>query len=104
MNVDAFMDELAKLGARLSKGEQRSQTAQFAGLGAAAMPIVQGLSNVIQTGRFIPKGVGKGRWLAGNLVAGTLAGGAVPALRHAIERKSQEKATARRRETRLGAR
>ena len=101
MNVDAFFDELSKLAARLNKKERRGQAAQFAGLGAAAMPLAQGLSNVIQTGKLIPKGIKPGRWLAGNIVSGALAGGAVPAIRHAIERKSQEKARTRRKESRL---
>lgn len=105
IDIDAFVDELEKLAVRLNKSESRNQALQFAGLGAASMPIVQGLSNFIQRGRIIPKGgVSPGRWLAGNIVAGTLAGGAVPALRHAIERRTQEKARTRRREARLGVR
>ena len=92
-----FLDELEKIAVKLTSGEERGQTAKFTGLGAAAMPAISGVKNLIQEGRLIPKGMGKGRWLAGNVISGALMGGAMPAMRHQLERSTQDRARARQR-------
>ena len=95
--LSPFLDELEKIAVKLTQGEERGQTAKFTGLGAAALPAITGLKNLIQEGRVTPKGMGKGRWLVGNMVGGALMGGALPAMRHQLERQTQDKARARQR-------
>ena len=85
-----FVDNLG-----LSPEEERSQAGQFAGLGAAAMPLIAGASNLIQKGN-IGGGVPMKRWLPAQILTGAAFGGALPAVRHALERKNLDQAQSRR--------
>lgn len=103
--VTSFLDELEKIGVQLSADEHRGQSAKFTALGAAAMPVISGTKNLIESGRVIPKGANKGRWLAANMASGALLSGIMPIIRGGIERRTQEKARTRQqaeREARLG--
>ena len=98
-----FFDELEKLGVRLTKGEEREQALQFAGLGAVAIPSMSAVQSKMQTGKWVPAGIpGKtplsrfGRWLPGAAATGLFWGGALPTIQHALARKNIEKAKARR--------
>ena len=95
ISIDAMFDELEKLAARLNEQERRAQAGKFTALGAAAVPAVTGLTNLISEGRVVPKGIKPGRWIAGQAVGGAIAGGALPSIRHHIERSSQEQAKSR---------
>jgi hypothetical protein len=91
--IPSFSDELEKI-ARLTKADERRQALQFAGLGAAAAPVVSGITNLLSYGRISPWGK-VGRWLPAQVVGGALAGGALPAVRHAVERQNVRAAKAR---------
>jgi len=91
----SFSDELEKI-ARLTQSDERRQALQFAGLGAAAAPVVTGAKNLIAHGKISPFGAKLyRRWLPAQLVGGALAGGALPAIRHALERTNVGRAKAR---------
>jgi hypothetical protein len=91
----ALVDELEKISVELSPGEKAKQTAQFAGLGALTSPALSALTSKIEHGTWLAPGTNKGRWLGARLVRGALVGGALPAIRHHIERRNLETAKAR---------
>lgn len=91
----AFGDELTKIAKTLNEAEEREQLARFTGLGAAAMPVAAGASNLI-AGRGLTAGAKLYRWVPAQAAVGAVMGGGMPALRHQIERGMQEKAKARR--------
>jgi len=95
LEMQAFFDELEKIALKLSPDEERQQLGQFAGLGAATMPVIGGLSNMVQKGH-PTGGVPLKRWLPAQVLTGALLGGAMPAVRHAMERKNVDNAKARR--------
>ncbi len=93
--VPAFSDELEKIS-RLTKGDERRQALQFAGLGAATAPVVSGIKNLIAHGKISPFGASVAkRWLPAQVIGGALAGGALPAIRHALERTNVGRAKTR---------
>lgn len=91
MGLTSFLDELEKIS-QLEKADERKQLAQFASLGATAMPAVSAVKNVIEHGKFMPPGSRVSRWLPAQMIGGALMGGAIPAFRHIIERGNVEKA------------
>jgi hypothetical protein len=113
MNTDALFDELEKIAIRLNDEERRRQAGQFAALGAVTAPAVAGAKNLAIYGKVAPwrvagaKGLmgagGKGRWLAGTMAAGAVAGGVMPSIRHGMERNFQADAKARRKTEREAA-
>jgi hypothetical protein len=98
--LHGLMDELEKISERLTKKERREQAVKFTGLGAAALPVISGVGNIIAgKGRGISRvagGARPGRWLAARSLEGAAIGGALPAVRHQIERDMKEKARERR--------
>lgn len=93
--TDSFFDELEKIAVRLTKSERKVQAAKFTGLGAVTAPAVSALRNKIVSGKAIPKGTNPLRWAAGQAISGAVVGGALPAVRHQVERQSQDKARER---------
>lgn len=93
----AFADELEKIAVELNKKERAVQALQFGAMGAATAPIVKGITNRIEHGKFmnLAPGGSKSKWLASHLVGGALAGGALPVLRHHLEQKNLEAAKVR---------
>jgi hypothetical protein len=98
MSLESFLDELEKISAAitLTPEEKSQQMLQFAGTGAATYPAVSALASKIQSGRWLDSGAkSPSRWLAGKATQGLLFGGALPAIRHAIERANVGKARSR---------
>lgn len=93
MWIPSFTDELEKIS-RLTDEEERRQALQFAGLGAIATPVISGVTNLITHGKVSPWGSFR-RWLPAQMVAGTLAGGALPTMRHMLERSNLRSSQAR---------
>ena len=91
--VSSFADELEKIS-KLTNDEERHQALQFAGLGAVATPVISGLANYITHGKVSPWGKFR-RWLPAQMIAGTLAGGALPTIRHMLERSNLRSSRAR---------
>jgi hypothetical protein len=89
-----FFGELEKLGVVLNTEERRRQALQFAGLGAAAAPAVSGIKNLVAHGKISPWAT-KARWLPAQIIGGALAGGALPAIQHALARTNIESAKSR---------
>jgi hypothetical protein len=99
MNLDAFFDELEKLGAisheqarrsldRLSTLEQTKptggQVARYGALGAMTVPAIGALGNVIAG-----KPLGGAREIASQAVKGALTAGAVPFAQKALDRRAE---------------
>lgn len=105
LSIAACLDELEKISVALTGEEKRRQAMQFAGLGAVSAPIIGGAKNYLtygkvapwQTGEGLLSAGGKGRFLAGSMLAGAAAGGLMPTIRHNLERGIQDQARARRR-------
>jgi hypothetical protein len=93
--IPSYLDELEKL-ARLTKNEERRQALQFAGLGAAAVPVSSGIANLIEHGKLTGLAKSPGRWLGARLAGGALAFGALPAIRNVVARSNVRKANLRR--------
>jgi hypothetical protein len=91
---EAFIDELEKIGVELNQSEKRHQALQFAGMGAVAAPAIRAVQHKIEHGSFLPATNAK-RWLGASVVGGALSMGALPIVRHHIERKNLESARAR---------
>ena len=102
--IPSFLDEMTKVAVALNKKERRRQAIQFGALGAVSGPTIAALSNVIQKGKPLPEGVKSiPRWLAGSMAAGALFSGAIPLVRHQLERSIQAEANDRQRRARLRA-
>jgi hypothetical protein len=102
--IPSFLDEMTKVATALNKKERRRQAFQFGALGAASGPAIAALSNIIQKGKPLPEGVKSvPRWLAGSMAAGALFSGAIPMVRHQLDRSIQAEASARQRRARLRA-
>lgn len=101
--VPSFLDEMTKVAAAaLTKKEKRRQAVEFGILGALSGPAVGSTVNLIQKGRMLPEGVKSvPRWLAGSMAGGALLSGAIPVVRHALERSTQLKANDRVRRRRM---
>jgi len=82
--VDRF-EKIAK-ETQLTPSEKRQQAIQFAGLGMAALPAIESVKSRIQQGSWIPKGMTRGRFLAGSALGGLFWGGLLPAAHHRIAR------------------
>lgn len=100
MNRDQ-LNILAKVAARLTKTEKRERAIKFTALGAASGPVIAGAAGVVKGGygklvKNITQGTKFRRWLPATAATGALVSGAVPALRHQIERDIIEKAKERR--------
>jgi hypothetical protein len=97
LNWPAFLDEVEKIAAAtLTQSERNRQAVQFGALGAVSGPIVGAVGNLIQKGRPLPEGVRSvPRWLAGSMATGAIFSGAVPVIRHGMERNIQGEANAR---------
>lgn len=91
----AYIDGLLKAAVQLSKADEQKQMLQFAGLGAAAYPAVEAARGIVQSGKIVPRDVNPKRWLASQMLKGTLLGGAVPAARHFIGSSNIEQAKRR---------
>ena len=100
-SFEAFVDELAKIAVELTPQERGVQALQFGGLGAIATPMISALTNKIESGTFLPPGVSKGRWLGARMVGGALTAGALPVVRHHIERSNLQAARTRQRAERV---
>lgn len=85
---------LEKLG-KLNRREERNQALQFAGMGSLAVPVSSAVSNLIEKGH-PTGGASLKRWLPARLAGGALAFGALPAVRHALERRNIQKSNLRR--------
>lgn len=90
------LKELVKLAKLMNQEEERRQAAQFAGLGTVAVPAVSAARGLIEHGKPLPSGSKPGRWLAGQAITGAVLGGALPQIRHALERKNLRGARDRR--------
>lgn len=97
MLPDTFVSELEKLAGYLNSAEERKRNIQHGVIGAAGLPVASGISNLIQTGRVIPKGTNVGRWLGGNAAAGAVLSAAVPYAQNIVSNRINDQATARRR-------
>jgi hypothetical protein len=95
--VPSFLDEMGKVAAAtLNKSEKRRQVLQFGALGALSGPVVGSAVNMIQKGSPVPTGAKSiPRWLLGSMLSGAVFGGAVPVIRHSLERNIQREANAR---------
>lgn len=90
-SFSAFIDELEKIADRLTKSEQRERDVKFTALGTASGPVIAGLSGAIKgghgsLGKNITQGARVSRWLPATMGTGFLVSGAIPAIRHQIER------------------
>jgi hypothetical protein len=85
-HLEPFFDELGKIATELSPQERRNQYLQFAGLGALTGPVMSGIGNLIEHGGIKPPDVTGGKWLASRMVTGAIGMGALPIIRHHIER------------------
>lgn len=95
--IPSFLDEMEKLAGSLTKDEQRRQALQFGALGTLSGPVVSSAVNYIQRGKMLPAGVKSvPRYVAGSMAGGALISGAIPAVRHALERNMQRQARLRR--------
>lgn len=96
-----LMDELEKISARLTDAEKRERAIKFTTLGTLSGPVIAGASGAIRGGhgglmKNVTQGTKLRRWLPATLATGALVSGAVPALRHAVERDILENARERR--------
>ena len=91
--LPSFADEFVKI-AVLSGEDEKRQALQFAGLGGVAAPLISGAKNLISYGKVSPFGKLK-RWLPAQIAGGALTGGALPTIRHALERKNVRLSKAR---------
>jgi hypothetical protein len=103
--MPSFLDEMTKVSAaELNPRERTRQAIQFGLLGAASGPVVGAINNIIQKGHPLPEGVRSiPRWLAGAAATGAIFSGAVPVLRHHLERNIQLQANNRVRRARIRA-
>jgi hypothetical protein len=101
--IPSFLDEMSKVAsASLNKREKRRQAIQFGALGMLSGPVIGGVANMISRGRPLPEGVKSvPRWLASTMATGALVSGAIPAIRHGLERNIQSEANERLRRTKL---
>lgn len=99
--LESFSDEIQKIAVRLNEEEQRRQALQFAGVGAASVPVISAVGNIIEHGKIIPPGASPARWLARQGATGGLLFGAVPAVRSRIEQDVQGEASERLRRQRI---
>ena len=88
---------LEKLGVQLTEKEKKERAVKFTALGTASGPVIAGTSGLIRGGKGdtiknITQGARLSRWLPATMVTGALVSGAVPAIRHQIERGIVEKA------------
>jgi hypothetical protein len=89
--LPSFVEELTKLSTEDLPADARAkQYLQFGALGAGAGPIMGGLGNLIARGKFITPGVSPKRWLASQMVTGSMIGGALPVLRDILHRGNVE--------------
>lgn len=95
--IPSFLDEMSKVAAAtLNRKEKARQALQFGALGAISGPVVGAVSNIIQKGKPLPEGVKSiPRWLAGSMATGAIFSGAVPVIRHGLERNIQREANER---------
>jgi len=103
--VPSFLDEMSKVAAAaLTKKERRRQALEFGALGMLSGPVVGSTINLISKGRPLPEGVKSiPRWLLGSMAGGALVSGAIPAVRHSLERNIQQQANERARRKRMRA-
>jgi hypothetical protein len=101
--IPSFLDEMSKVAAAsLTKGEKRRQAIQFGALGMLSGPVISGVSNMISKGRLLPEGTKSvPRWLASTMATGALVSGAIPVIRHGLERGIQARANERLRKAKL---
>ncbi len=97
----SFLDEFEKIAVRLNKEERRRQAIQFGLLGGMAGPVIGAVRNLIQLGKIVPPWTTRPRWLVSQAAAGFGIGGALPIIRHQIERNTQEHARERLRRKRI---
>lgn len=90
-------DTLAKLAGKFTQKEERTQARRFAVAGAGVVPAAAAISNLIESGRVIPKGVKAGRWLGGKVLGGAIVAGALPLIRRKITQGVEAGADERRR-------
>jgi len=96
--LPSFMDEMEKVAVELDPQQQRRQAAQFTALGAGTGIAAGVAKNVIEHGKvFAPGTASKGRWALAHGATGALMAGAVPAVRHHIERQNVQQAIQKRR-------
>jgi hypothetical protein len=89
--LPSFYEELTKIASESPKDQSTGkQLLQFGALGAATGPAIGGLSNWIQRGTFTPPDIKLKRWIPAQMVTGALLGGALPAVRHLIERRNDD--------------
>lgn len=89
------LNELIKISVRLTSDEKRRQALQFAGLGVTSLPTVALAQTKVQTGKWFPTSMSKGRFLGAAALGGAFWGGALPAMQHRISQTNLERAKAR---------
>lgn len=96
IDFTAFADELEKISVQLNREERHRQALQFTGLGALAGPVIGGVGNLIQHGKFGPtSGTPLKKWIPATMVTGALISGAMPALRGVLTKRIEDQARAR---------
>lgn len=95
LEFTAFSDELQKIAKLLSRKE-RGEAIRGSLIGSVAMPIVMGASGLVRGGKAkvlknITQDTPLGRWLASSMLSGALISGALPTIRHRIERAGKAK-------------
>ena len=99
--INGFVDELEKISERLTKEEKRDRALKFTAIGTLSGPAISGAAGAIKGGqgsflKNITQGTKLRRWAPATMATGALVSGAVPAVRHAVERDILEGARERR--------
>ena len=89
------LNELTKISVSLTIGEKRRQALQFAGLGVATIPALAMAQSKIQSGKWFPKGMSRGRVPGAAALGGAFWGGALPAARRYLAKGNIEGAKER---------
>ena len=97
----AFRMELEKSAGKLTRDEQDRLDRQYTLIGAASLPAVGMVSNLISRGKPFPAGTKPLRYLAGQTAGGAILAGAIPALRERLKTRAEEQSDERRRQLRI---
>ncbi len=79
----------------LTAAEKRRQALQFAGLGVGTIPALSMVQSKIQSGKWFPKGMARGRFLGAAALGGAFWGGALPAAQRYLAKGNIEGAKER---------